>query len=87
MRVPAVGPVGRDTELGQVASFLEASRDDLRVLAITGPAGIGKTTVWRDGVRLARDDGRTVLAARPSGAEAQLSFVGLTDLLSDVGPD
>ena len=85
--VSAEGPVGRQTALTQVDSFLDAALTRLRVLAITGPAGIGKTTVWAEGVRRARDRGRVVLTARPSGAEAKLTFAGLGDLLAAVDDD
>jgi DNA-binding NarL/FixJ family response regulator len=85
--VPDVGPVGRGTELARVDSFLEAAQAGLRVLAIAGPAGIGKTTLWREGVERAAREGRTVLAARPSGAEATLSYAALADLLDGLPDD
>ena len=50
---------------------------ELLALAVSGPAGIGKTTVWEAGVDLAADRGRRVLVARPAGVEASLSFAGL----------
>ena len=40
--------------------------------------------MWERGLRLARDRGIRVLAARPSGAEAELSFAGLFDLLEGI---
>src|SRR4029079_5960926 len=62
--------------------FLDAvSAGSVRSLALTGHAGIGKTTLWREAVRLAADSGFTVLTARPTQAETQLSFSGLADLL------
>lgn len=45
---------------------------------------MGKTTLWEAGVEAAAGRGRVVLAARPSGAEAQLAFAALTDLLESV---
>jgi DNA-binding CsgD family transcriptional regulator len=56
------------------------------VLAIVGEPGIGKTTLWQEGVALARAKGATILVARPTEAEARLTFAGLADLLVDV-PD
>ena len=83
--MPQDGPVGRDRELGEVDAFLDRARSGLAVLALTGPAGIGKTTVWRAGVRRAQARGCLVLAARPAQAERSLSFSGLADLLAPVG--
>lgn len=78
-------PVGRQFELAKVRGFIDSvSRGGVGALAITGMTGIGKTTIWREGVRVARDAGFHVLLARPSGAETQLSFSGLGDLLEAV---
>jgi DNA-binding CsgD family transcriptional regulator len=82
--MPAEGPVGRQAELARVDAFLAAAGEGLRALVVAGPAGIGKTTVWHEAVCLAREQGCRVLGARASGAEARLSFAGLTDLLADV---
>lgn len=49
-----------------------------------GEAGIGKTTLWEAGADLARELGLRVLVARPSGAEARLSFAALIDLFEGV---
>ena len=56
-------------------------------ILMIGGAGIGKTTLWDAGVAAARARGMVVLAARPSGSEAQLPFAGLIDLCDRVGPD
>jgi DNA-binding CsgD family transcriptional regulator/predicted negative regulator of RcsB-dependent stress response len=80
--VPGEGPIGRHRESARIADFLASASEGLQALALTGPAGIGKTTVWAEGARLAGEDGWLVLSARPSGAEARLSYAGLTDLLS-----
>jgi DNA-binding CsgD family transcriptional regulator/tetratricopeptide (TPR) repeat protein len=75
-------PIGRLRELTQVEAFLDVvTAGNVRALAITGDAGIGKTTLWREGLRLARERGFRVLAARPTGVETRLSFSGLADLL------
>ncbi len=76
--------VGRRPELEQLTAFFDRMPDGHQVLALTGPAGIGKTTLWRHGAERAAGQGRTVLSARPSGAEARLSFAGLADLLETV---
>jgi hypothetical protein len=43
--------------------------------------------LWHEAVRRARERGTLVLLTRPAESEAKLAFAGLTDLLSDVGPD
>ena len=73
--------VAREPELAALAAFLGSGR---RALLLTGAPGIGKTTLWEAGIARARAGGQRVLAARPSDAEAQLSFTGLIDLLDAV---
>ena len=69
--------VGREPELVALRSAPPA-------LVLTGGPGIGKTTLWEAGVEAARDEGRAVLLARPTGAETQHSFAALTDLFDGV---
>lgn len=76
--------VGRRGELELVERFLTRDLERAEALAIKGPPGIGKTTVWQAGVELAHAAGRRLLVARPTGAEASLSFAGLVDLLAPV---
>ncbi|MDX6512246.1 MAG: hypothetical protein QOE36_1750, partial [Gaiellaceae bacterium] len=76
--------VGREVEIAGIDSFLGPSGPGVMVLSIAGEPGIGKTTVWQEAVRLARDRGYSVLAAGSTESEAKLSFVGLGDLLSSV---
>jgi hypothetical protein len=52
---------------------------------LPGDAGIGKTTLWLAGVHAAADHEYRILSARPSQAETQYSFAGLTDLLVRAG--
>jgi hypothetical protein len=72
--------LGREEELATVTHFLH-HRAGPRALLLEGEAGMGKTTLWRVGVRLAADQGR-VLTSRPSEAETRLSFTVLGDLLA-----
>jgi len=76
--------VGRRTEIESVERFVADRHLEPSALTIVGPAGIGKTTLWQAGVAAARSHGSRVLVARPSGAEASLSFAGLVDLLEPV---
>jgi DNA-binding CsgD family transcriptional regulator len=53
-------------------------------LWLEGVAGIGKTTLWRAGMELARASGWRVLACRPTSSETAFSFAALADLLGPV---
>ncbi len=81
------GMVGRDRELEQLDAFLEAAQKEPLVLTLSGEAGIGKTTLWRAGLQLARQRGAIVLEARATPAEASLSFSALADMLDRVDDD
>jgi DNA-binding NarL/FixJ family response regulator len=76
--------VGRRVELAELARFVDPATTGLAALALKGPAGMGKTALWRQGLRMARERGWAVLAARPTGAEVSLSFSGLADLFAAV---
>jgi DNA-binding CsgD family transcriptional regulator len=85
--LPVAPIVGREGELAVVEAFLAEDDPGARTLAIVGEPGIGKTTVWREAVRRAREQAAVVLVAAPAESEARLSFAGLTDLLSPVAPE
>jgi hypothetical protein len=68
--------IGRQPGLTAVEDFLAGGIPSVALL-LTGGPGIGKTTLWERGLRLAAERGFRVLTARPSGAEAELSFAGL----------
>ena len=78
--------VAREAELAALDVFLDADSPQT-VLLLTGSPGVGKTTLWQAGVELARERGLRLLTARGSGAEAQLEFAALIDLLESVGPE
>jgi DNA-binding CsgD family transcriptional regulator len=83
--MPSVAPpgfVGRDQDLRRLDLFLDEAAHGDASIALVGEAGIGKTTLWRAGVELARARGIRVLEARPTPAERALSFAALGDLLA-----
>jgi DNA-binding CsgD family transcriptional regulator len=84
--MPHEEPLGRRLEMGRLDAFLDRASSSLAALSVTGPAGIGKTTIWRAGTDRASDRGFLVLSARPAEAEARFSFSGLGDALRSVGP-
>jgi DNA-binding CsgD family transcriptional regulator len=77
--------VGREPELGVLRELVTAD-SPVRALVLFGEPGIGKSTLWETGLEIAREHGLHILRARPSDAEAQLSFAALTDLLDGVDP-
>jgi len=83
----SVEVVGRQFELAQLAAFLGRAREGVAVVVLRGPAGIGKTTLWRAGTAMAEERGWRALTARPSEAEATMSFSGLVDLLGDAADE
>ena len=79
--------VGREVEIAAIEASLAAEGSDPAGLLIEGEPGIGKTTVWREYVRLAQARGFCVLATSSTESEVKLSFAGLSDLLSSVPAD
>jgi DNA-binding CsgD family transcriptional regulator len=75
---------GRVAELGQIEEVLERVDGGPSGLALEGMPGIGKSTLWREGVQLARARGLRVLATAPSEPDSGLAFSGLGDLFDEV---
>jgi len=75
--------LGREEELAAIARFIDDDRAGPRAFVLEGEAGIGKTTLWREGLRLAEGKG-LALASQASETETGLSFTVLGDLLSPV---
>jgi len=82
----AAGVVGRDRQLAALLAALDAVGDGPVGCTVHGPAGIGKTALWRAALTDAAERGYRVLSCRPAESEAGLSFAGLRDLVDD-GPD
>jgi DNA-binding NarL/FixJ family response regulator len=80
----AANVVGRDAELVVLEAFLAGAESGPATLVLTGAPGIGKTTLWKAAMGIARRRAFTSLTCRPVGVEAQLSFAGLGDLLDSV---
>jgi DNA-binding NarL/FixJ family response regulator len=79
--------LGRAGELDQVFAFLDDGTPAARALVLDGEAGIGKTTVWREGVRHAQERGLRALVAQPAASEAGLPYAALADLLAAMPDD
>ena len=76
--------IGRERELADIRDFIVSIRRRPGFLMLDGAAGIGKTTLWRAGVRAAADESFRVLACRPAELESRLAFSGVIDLFADV---
>ena len=76
--------VSREQELASVREFLGRTEPGPAALVLEGSAGIGKSTIWLDGVEHARALGFRVLESRPAEAEQSLAHVGLGDLFEEV---
>jgi DNA-binding CsgD family transcriptional regulator len=79
--------VGREPELATVERVLDCGLREYSAVLLSGEAGIGKTTVWQEAVRLGEEAGFRVVRCRPGQAEAKLGFAALSDLLSPVDDD
>ncbi len=75
--------VGRLVEGDLIASFVTDS-GPAAALVIEGEAGIGKSSMWGDGLTVALRHSSVVLSVRPAQAEAGMSFAGLADLFDEV---
>jgi DNA-binding CsgD family transcriptional regulator len=75
------GIFGRDVELAAMERFLDGEPKWPCAVVIEGEAGIGKTTLWLEGVRRAREQGMRALHAQPAESEEKLSYVALADLV------
>src|SRR5580765_4339581 len=74
--------IGRREELNTLARFVDAVPVGGQALLIEGDAGIGKTALWQEGVRAARESGIPVLSARAAHSETQIAFATMGDLFT-----
>lgn len=78
--------IGRESELRRLEAALDgvtAARTPIGI-RIEGPAGIGKSTIWRGAVDVATGRGWRVLTARAAASESNLTLGVLADLLAPV---
>lgn len=88
MNTATSGLVGRDTEIAEVEAMLAgAAADAGSVVVVSAGAGMGKTALLDDAVHRARRSGFTVLTARGSSAERDLSFGLVGRLFEPVLPE
>ena len=76
--------IGRAREAAAIVRFSRRVPEGPVGLLIEGEAGIGKTTIVDEAVRLARVADYRVLQVRPAEAEADLSYAALTDLVGGI---
>lgn len=79
--------LGREDELITLREFVGSIPSGFSVLLIEGEAGIGKTTLWHEGLRIASQAGFRILTSRPAEAEVSLSFTALGDVFETVLAD
>jgi DNA-binding CsgD family transcriptional regulator/tetratricopeptide (TPR) repeat protein len=76
--------VGREHELAAVERLLADARTRFSVLLLEGDAGIGKTVVFDEALRIAEASNFHVFWCRPAASEARLSLTSVGDLLDGV---
>ena len=76
--------IGRQEGLLALGEFLDAVAPAGRLSYSRAEAGIGKTVLWQEGVRLARDRGFRVLTARSTQSELHVAFATVGDLFAPV---
>jgi predicted ATPase len=87
MRGQANPIVGRGAELEALDTFVDSLDRGPAMLVLEGEPGLGKTTLWREGLLAAERRSFRVVECRPVQAEAQQAFTALSDLLVDVPED
>lgn len=76
--------IGRREELLAIEAMLDALPAGGQALLLEGDAGIGKSALWQEGLRLARDRSVLRLTARAARAETQIAFATVGDLFAPV---
>ncbi len=76
--------IGRESELAILHRFLDSIPTGPSALVLSGDPGIGKTTVWKEGMAGALQRGYRTLSCGPVEAETRLSYAALGDLLEPI---
>ena len=76
--------IGRESELAILNSFLDSIPTGPSALVLSGDPGIGKTTVWKEGLAGAQLRHYRTLSCGPVEAETRLSYAALGDLLEPI---
>src|SRR5947208_2504271 len=76
--------LGRGVEVEGLRGFLDAARSGPAAALVVGETGVGRSTLWNEGVSLAQESGFRVLSCRLVAAEAELAFVALSDLFGPI---
>jgi DNA-binding CsgD family transcriptional regulator len=84
MGLMGVTAVRRPAESRALSDFLGSAAVRPSGQIIAGEAGIGKTTLWLDGLAQARERGFRVLSARVGQAESVMAYAAVADLIGDV---
>ena len=79
--------VARDRELAFLGGVVASAGEGPRCVVLRGPAGVGKTALWREGLRGHRAAGHRVLVTMPAPEELAAPMVGLVDLFGDLEPE
>jgi DNA-binding CsgD family transcriptional regulator len=74
--------IGRREEVTAIEAFLDALPTGGRSLLIEGDAGIGKSALWFEALRLARERSLRLLTARVARAETEIAFATVGDLFA-----
>ena len=76
----------RPDEWRQVGEFVRTEHRGPAGFVIEGEPGSGKSTLWDGGIDAACELEHQVLRSQPSSSETDLSYAGLSDLLSKILP-
>jgi DNA-binding CsgD family transcriptional regulator len=76
--------IGRESELATLHRFLDSIPTGPSALLLSGDPGIGKTTVWNQGLASAQLRRFRTLSCGPVEAETRLSYAALGDLLEPI---